>query len=366
MTIVATEATLKTEDDLLVSLPLYAQIIEQPECGFFGVNNPADAKKSCREIWVKSQRDTVLKYLDEAQWEVENEIHYPLVAKWYTDEQSFWQNPISAKWGNVIEAGIKGVTDIALASVVDHATDPAVIGPIVTTVTNINEIAIFHPGSENKIIPSFIAISGGSVTINIPRCRMVTEALADNPKTGLAYATIANFEATVDVKREFNDPSVNAQWIWPHRCTANCSLNACGEFSQTACMYIRNNEIGSFSTLLAKFNSITQKFERSNLQCCSGNPEIIKINYKAGLSLVADSGRIKQAQDAVVRLAHSKMPNEVCGCQTFMRFWKRDRFIRPAEQLTFAMIKNPFGLSDGAWIAWQFANSLELVRGSLL
>lgn len=365
MAIVPAESTLITEDNLVVPLPLYAQIIEQPECGFWGVNQASTNDDSCQEIWSKSQRDTIRKYLSEAQWEIEDQVHYPLVSKWFADEQHFWTNPAKLTWGHIIEAGIKATDDISIGEAVSHAADPAVIGPVVTTVTDETEIMVFHPGSENKIIPSSVTISAGSVTINIPRCRMVLESLVDNSETGIDYTVTANFEQTVDIKREYNDPSTNAEWIWPHRCTTNCSVSGCTSFTQDACMLIRNNEISSISTQLASFNVTSEVWTRSNIQCCPGMPEIIKLNYRAGLdNSNADKGKIRQAQDAVIRLAHSKMPDEICGCQTFTKMWRRDRNV--PVLITQERASNPFGLNDGAWIAWQFAKSLRLVRGAVL
>lgn len=365
MAIVPASSTLITEDNLIVPLPLYAQIIEQPECGFWGVNQTTTNDDSCREIWSKSQRDTIRKYLSEAQWEIEDQVHYPLVSKWFADEQLFWRDPAKAKWGQVIEAGIEATDDVSLGVAINQAADPGIIGPFVTTVTDIDEIVIFHPGSENKIIPSSVVISGGSVTIEIPRCRTVLESLVDNSQTGLAYTDLTNFETTVDVKREYNDPSTNAEWVWPHRCTGNCSVSGCTDFSQDACIYIRNNEIGSLATRLATFNSTTEVWARTTAQCCPGQPEIIKLNYRAGLTEAnSDKGKIRQAQDAVIRLAHSKMPDEICGCQMFTRLWRRDRNI--PDIITPERAGSPFGINDGAWVAWQFAKSLRLVRGAVL
>ncbi len=359
-----TQATIPTFPlplpDSCITLSRYANLISQPECGFFGVSNPADADKSCQEIWSLIQRLEVAKYLSEAQDEIEQQTHYPLCPTWFADEQKFWRDPVKPKWGKVIEAGVQAESDIAVPSAISYATEPAIIGPIVTTVTDVDEVRIFYPDdSDREITPVFKQISGGSVTIWVPRCRMVAPNLLDNPSTGLDFNDLTNFLADVDVKRIFNDPSTNAEWVWPHRCTTNCSTSGCTDFSQDACIYVRNNEIGSLGTRLAKFNVTTQVWARTTAQCCSGRPEIIKINYKAGLDPISP-----QAEDAVLRLAHSKMPDEICGCQTFTRMWKRDRNV--PEAITPERASNPFGLNDGAWAAWQFTKSLRLVRGAVL
>ena len=58
----------------------------------------------------------------------------------------------------------------------------------------------------------------------------------------------------------------------------------------------------------------------ANAACCVGRPVTMEINYYAG-DLVLD----RTAQMAIVRLAHSKMPTEPCGCDVTQRLWKRDQ-----------------------------------------
>lgn len=355
--IVPAQATLSGISDLAVPLPRYFQLIQITECSGWGVLNPDDQEPGCRDIWTKFQRDEVERYLAEAQEEIEQQIHYPMTKRWFTDEKHPYRYPVFTDWGKVIEGGIKATSTIQAGAVVNHATDPAVIGPIVTTVTDTEEIRVFHPGTDVEIIPSAITISGGNVTIRIPRCRMVLAALADNPVEGLAYGDLANFEATVDVKRIYNDPSTNAVLIWPHQCTAVCAQGGCTEYTYTGCEYVRLPEIGSLDVTPAIY-SAGSWVTGSNPACCRGNPQFVKLNYRAGTVVT------RQMEDAIIRLAHSKMPDEFCGCDVWTRLWRRDRFV--PEILTRERLNCPFGLSDGAWIAWSFTRQFRLVRGDVL
>jgi hypothetical protein len=72
----------------------------------------------------------------------------------------------------------------------------------------------------------------------------------------------------------------------------------------------------------------------------------------------------RQVEDAIVRLAHSKMPDEPCGCDMLQRHWKRDRNI--PQVLTRERINCPFGLSDGAWFAYRQAATLKIWKASIL
>lgn len=349
MTIVAQQSALVNEDSA-VRLARYASIIGYPECNFFGVNADIDTGFQCREIWTKDQRDMVLKYLAEAQYEIEQVTGYPLSPKYIGQGQSAeyqdWQvfrKRIVTKYARFIEAGIEATSDISLGAVVNHAADPAVIGPIATTVTSGNEIHIYHPGLDVEIDPSSITIAGGFVTIEIPRCRMVKQSVADNPSTGLAYNDLSNFEATVDIKRIYTNRATQATLTYLSSCSG------CTETTLSGCIYVRDKTVGIIDIQLSS----------SNNNLCGCCPENIKLNYKAGADVLT-----RQAEDAIVRLAHAKMPSEPCGCDVVKRLWKRDHDI--PEVLDRERLNCPFGLNNGAWIAYQFAQAMKVYRSSNL
>lgn len=359
MPIVPAQQTLTGISDLAVPLPRYFQLIQNQECGGWGVNNPDDPEPGCRDIWSKFQRDEVERYLAEAQEEIEQQISYPMTKRWFTDERHAYRYPVFTNWGKVIEGGVRATLTIQAGAAVNHASDPAVIGPIATTVTNTDEIFVYHPGTDVEIIPSAITLSGGNVTIQIPRCRMVLASLADNPAEGWSYSDLANFEATVDVKRVYNDPSTNAVLIWPHQCTAVCAQGGCSDYTHTGCEYVRLPEIGSLGVTPATYTAGQWTVTTSgNPACCRGKAQFVRLNYRAGVVAT------RQMEDAIVRLAHSKMPDEFCGCEVWARLWRRDRNV--PEILTRERLNCPFGLSDGAWIAWTFTRQFRLVRGDAI
>lgn len=350
MTVVAAQSALVNQQSA-VRLARYSQLIEYPECNLFGVLNPAiDPGFQCRNIWLKSQRDMVIKYLAEAQYEIEQETGYALSPRWIgqgqSDEYQDWQpfkKRIVTRFARFIEGGIQATANISLGQAVNHATDPAVIGPVATTVTAEDEIHVYHPGLDVEIDPSSITIAGGNVTIEIPRCRMVTQAAADNPEEGLDYSDLGNFEATVDIKRVYNDSSVQATLAYRSSCTG------CSEKTLAGCFYVRDKRLGILDIQLSANGSGS----------CRCGAEIIRLNYKAGADVLT-----AQAEDAIIRLAHSKMPVEPCGCDVIRRLWARDRNI--PEVLTRERLNCPFGLHDGSWVAYQFAQQMKIMRGSVM
>lgn len=355
MAVVPAQSELRAEDSA-ISLVRYARIIGYAECPFFGVNS-AVTEYACRSIWVKIERDQMLHYLAEAQQELEAVIGYPVGVRWIAGERRPYSFPLTAGWKHVLQGGVRGTTAISADEAIDQTNDPGVIGPVATTVTDESEIHVFYPASlieeEVEIHPSDIDLDTalGQVTIYIPRCRTVLPKYVDNLRTGLDYSDAGNFLTKVDVVRVYNDASTQATLVWPHgSCTA-----ACGEDTQTACIYVRDGLVGVLDVLPAVYSG--GSWSRAST-CCRGEPEYAVLNYRAGVALT------RQAEDAIVRLAHAKMPVEPCGCDVVHRLWERDRNV--PEMVTRERLNCPFGLPDGAWAAWTFAESLRVGRAGIL
>lgn len=349
-----------------ISLPRYAYLIQYPECAFFGVRVETEMTGQCREFWTQYERDNVAKYLAEAQEEIENEIGYLLSPRWivgtladeptqndrYVDQQKYTR-PIVARYPKIIEAGIMATAEIINGLAVNYAVEPAAIGAFASTAAS-DEIHVYHPGTDIEVIPSAINISGGMVTVYVPRCRLVKVALQN--ETNLDYDDLTNFEVTVDVKRIYNDPSTNAVLAWPHSCNEMCSINGCTERTQTGCIYLSNPMLGIMTVQPATYAD--SAWSGGSLTCC-GRPSVARLYYRAGTKTLT-----RQAEDAILRLAHSKMPNTPCGCDVTRNMWDNDRFV--PEVLTRERINSPFGSSNGAWTAYRFAQTMKSGKMSVL
>ena len=357
MTVVPLEST-ATPEASAVLLAAYAQLIGVQECAFWGVNTGAVPAYACRQIWGLHDRNLIATYLSEAQTELEQVLNYPVGQRWFAGEQQRYTVPVSTRWGYVIAAGVRATADIALAEAVDHTADPAVVGPVATTVTDADEIHVYHSGTDIEIIPSAVTLAGGNVTIEIPRCRLVLPAYADNPATGWNYndtGVTGVFAQDVDLKRVYNDTSTQGVLVYPHGCGTTTCTCTCGETTQNACLYLRSPIIGGFDAVPATYSGGAWT---PTTACCCAMPEYVRLNYYAGVDLDY------QLRDTIIRLAHSKMPEPPCGCPEGKRLWERDRTIPTV--LTAERLNGPFGITDGAWIAWQFARARRLVRGYTL
>ena len=349
---------LQVPEASIVSLAAYARHIQACECGFFGVVNGPECTytRGCREIWTMDQRDWVQYYLAEAQYEIEEVIHYNIGRRWTVDEVHPYENPIITDLGYLVNGGVETTVVVSAAEAVDHTADPAIVGPVLVTFTDVNEVRVYHPSSDIEIIPSNIVITGGFLTITIPRCRMVKPTLADNSTAGLGYATAANFSATVDINRVYNVNSTPATMVYKLCQTAT----DCEDTETEACIYVRNAKIGSVQV------------RPSCVVSFCGALYKVKLSYYSGRLYSDSDGYLtrwgRQAQDSIIRLAHAKMPHEPCGCDAATEMWKRDReiiadgFGRPIRGVS------PFGPEEGAWAAYTFCNApgMELVRGATL
>lgn len=336
----------------IVRLSAYARHIQACECGFYGLVNAPECTYAggCRAVWTKDQRDWVQYYLAEAQHEIEEVIRYYIGRRWVVDEEHQYAKRIVTRWGYVVGGGVETSAVIASGEPVDHANDPAIIGPVATTVTDVNQVHVYHPDSDIEIIPSYIEIAGGNLSLQVPRCRMVAPGLADNPVSGLSYTNLANFSATVDLRRVYNVDNNPATLVYP-----DCS--DCGEEETEVCVYVRKPKLGVVQVGRGK---------------CAP-PSKVKISYYAGREMTNADGTMtwwgRQALTAIIRLAHAKMPHAPCDCSAADEMWKRDRevivdgFGKPQRGSL-----SPFGPEEGAWAAYNFckAPGMELVRGGVL
>jgi len=332
-----------------ITLVQYAKRIGYRECAFFGIRHPDNTQFACREIWTKDQRDEIYHQLMQAQLEIEQIIGYPLIDRWIADEQEPYRPLLQTRWGYVIEGGVMSDTMLADGEAVDYAADPAVVGPVALGTCDVEDVHLFHEDLDAEIIPSGYTVAAGAVTFQIPWCRLVAPDYEDNPVLGWDYADVATWGATkVDVRCITNDPSQQATL---HRRV--CS-GACEEVTETACIYVHDGRLGLVGVQQANYSDGAWSPASSYLPW-----QQVSLNYHAGRTTV-----LRITEDAVIRLAHSNMPTEPCGCDVTQRLWKRDR--STPTILTAERLNCPLGISDGAWMAWRFATSQRLVRGGLL
>jgi len=294
-------------------------------------------------IWSQSDRDKVARYFWEAQCELEDVLGYPIGPRWVEGERHRLSdkknNKLFLHWGHVIGGGTKQERPIAYSALVNHAADPAVIS-VATTETNTQGVVVYHEGTMYEVTPLAMTLSGGVLTILIPRCRLVRPEYADNPAEGWDYNDLDVFAEAVDIVYRYRDVDDQARIYYRYdrrRCSSSREVSAC--------IYVRNPDLGSIEII------------PDDDSCWMG--EYAEINYLAGYEPTV------QELDAIMRLAHSKMPSEPCSCDLVENvLWQRDRNI--PNVLTGERLNCRFGMSDGAWTVWQFAQEMRLHRAAVL
>jgi hypothetical protein len=337
-----------TVDVSSLTLPRYAQIIRYDETAFFGINKDTDRPRDCTRIWTKMDRDQIARYLGEAQTMIEKVLGYPIGPKWFANEQHHNSRWIFSNWSQVRSLGIRAVSVVASSVVLNHAADPATIPATATTVTDADELRFYQAGTDVEVYPSILTISGGNLTASFPRARLVLEAFQDNPDTGLSYSDTSNsgpYTQQIDIKRIYTDTTDVGVFVWP--LGIDCQ-EECGEDTRPACGYVRSNQSGVINLL-----------PESDGTCVWYGASELRVNYCAGK--VMDSN----AEDAIMHLAHALMPIPPCeGCDAITMLWKQDQYT--PEVLTRARIDCPFGVHEGAWRAWTYAQSNRHVRATFL
>jgi hypothetical protein len=346
-------------------LHLYAQLTGYDECAFWGVQYEGQAEYECRNHWSEWERTSLAEALGQAQQMLEDELHYFLAPTFvtgsYSDaertvdtQQLYHSNVAITRWALVQGPGVRAETVIDEIATVSHAEDPAIVGPIaVAELGSTSEIEVYHVGTERRIYPSKITYEGGELTIEIPRCRLVDPSLLSTSEQGIEYDDTDNFVDEVTVQRVYRDTSEQTNLKGHLSCVA-CSLGTCEQHSQSACMVVTNTRLGFVTLRPANYSSGTWTVIRPS-DCY----QTVELNYLAGLSTLTPA-----IQNMIIRLAHSLMPDEPCGCDIIRRLWERDT--HTPDNLSRERQACPFGLSDGAWIASEWAGRNAITRGSIL
>jgi hypothetical protein len=333
---------------LAVPLPRYAQIVEYAEPAFFGVNHPDNHEFSCREIWSHEQRIAVYRALQTAQSELEKTLEYPLLPTWMGPER----HPLSIihilKQGKLLQMGQLEIDVIQFnAAITSLPIDPAIITIVGVTFTDPTEVHVYHPGTDIEIYPSAISIIAGVLTVTIPHWRMVLLADESNPINGWGYdaADDAHYEQTVDIKREHLSLTLPSVQYVSFDCDVSSSCPT--EVLEDGCVYMIDEDLG------------TLKVGTIGYLCLTANISMVDLYYQAGLPSLTP-----HIEDVLVRFAHARMPNEPCGCDWMKARWRGDQQI--LDQLTADREECPYGLTQGAWQAWQFAQTSKQPRTSIL
>lgn len=360
--------------NLAVTLDDYAERlgIECPPFGGFTVLG--EPNYFCRYVWSQTQREYLAMALQTAQELIEEQLGYPIAPRYFAEELPFGHYtkrgveipaPLGLARGMGIEFGVEVEAEIADAAVIAYSGDEGAVTVTVPAEVPLSELVIFYPDEftapdevkhKYRVTPSLLERAAPpaetQVTITIPKCRLMKPALFYSNET-VRYDDAANFMPTVAVSWVHTDNSQIATIYYDSRCAGP----ACAQGIQTACGEWRDKRLG----LVKLTRAVYDADEGMWVKCCGsscGVPRYAIISYRAGL--VTTSATLTQA---VIRLAHTLLPDEPCGCAGVIKIWEQDR----AEAAVVAGIRNiPWGLTTGAYFAWGLVQQMRLGHGGLL
>jgi len=336
-------------DPQAVSLSRYASIVGYTEWAFFGISHSSNYRYSIREIWNEHQRQEIVSSLSQAQSMLEDVIGYPLAKRWIAGERHNLSGNtpeiLLTKWCDVQDLGVELNEVLSENVLIDYTGSIPTVSILVSEDVPIQEVHVFHPGESEEIESSRkSSVPSGSnfvITIQIPQPRLVTLENRENPEEGWTSDDLSKFLSVVDVRRIRNDSSVQANFI--RRINMTSSFGS--EEAYPGLEYCEDPVIGKIQTILYPSLGGCTPFE------------VVELNYSAGRTTIS-----RVAENILVRLAHSLMPSEPCGEDVVLRLWTRDQTI--PKILTKERIECPFGMSDGAWSAWKFAQNITVFRAS--
>jgi len=325
-------STAKAPDGDGPPLALYTLSINYAdECGFWGVTVPDDGRRGLCEVWTLQERNELSRSLKKANEAIQEEVNYPIWPRWLSQDNLPVRKGVSLRHGRLLDIGQKVEEDVQLGVPIDYDTEPATLGPFAAPgVASVDEVCIFHPGSDVAISPSGMELQGGQLWIAIPRCRLVKLGLANNPLKGYLFSEIANFETQLDIKRLYTGGSQGTLFC------KGCSCNTC----------VPNEEHEICVEIVDPYQGIVNIEPVDHHALCNCKSVRATVNYRSGLSPVGE-----HPMDVLVRLAHSQMAKPPCGCGDIKKIWERDRIV--PEFLSRERQMGPFGPTEGAWFAYQ-------------
>ena len=299
--------------ELPISLEDYVTYVKADEHRFMGLLADDDPSYACGDCWPLTQRSQLVYALQQATEMIEDELGYSLSLTEHENERIDYDTIARLSHQMLHSLGTWSVSSIATGIAVNYADDPATIS--FDTDCDLENIEITYPdsdlysGATIRINPKTAVKSGDTVTMTIPWGRLVKLSLMGD--TCLDYEDTDNYIATVNAQCRTIDCTAPLNLVW---LSSGCT--ACGETQQAGCGAIEDKRLGLIRPQPATWNGAS--FTSGTLTY-SRDPDFVDVSYIEGLDPLPY--KMKQA---LIRLAHTLMPSEPCGCEIMQRMWQED------------------------------------------
>jgi len=339
------------------SLDTYAEWFNLPTCAFNGIENSDETVSGCDHVWSQWERDMLARALARAENTLANQVRFYYGERFLTDTDLPWTDPTQLKYHYVTDTGALVQTAITpVAS--DFTTDPATITIAQANLpSGTDELKVLETIYNLEIHPDRIDTSGVNYVVYISQCKLVEWDDVRSQTTAAPVDYDAAFPgatwlklADLSIYRETCSDSDQATITFGPSCACGLCGTAGTGSEHTGVVYVQDTDISRVRVQLADYDSTTGTWSCSYPElwgCYDGSKA--QVHYKAGTTTVPGYDA------AILALAHTYIVVEPCGCSLFRQWVQRDQRIPPT--LTAERINCPFGEADGAWQAWQWAES---------
>jgi hypothetical protein len=351
-----------------LSLEEYWETLQIQEPAGYGIKNAPNAITGwgCGDYWNQTQRYYTAWAIAKTEKRLKNQRWFGFpVRREYIAEEVEYTYPAVLKTKMARCVGVHMQTSLGDKTISLGTLDDPVTFTHTVSFTDVNELLIAYPSQDPVkyfIRPSYAKIVGTTLTVEIPRSRLLKPAYfidysedASRPD----YTDDTYFLTTVELFRDYcRPPGINLVW---HRHQQGCTCvtsyfgvcqpdTACGEEQQYACGYITDQP-----TSAIVLEPVTLNDDLTFDPACfdvNRTPDLSQIWYMAGYEdryeeLPEDMVR------AIIALAHNNMVEEWCSCSMQQRYFKRDTNpIEPAVRLGLG--PSTWGVQEAAEIVGEY------------
>jgi hypothetical protein len=289
---------------------------------------------------------------------IEDQLNTHLVPRWEEENYVFTgYSPIQLEWKQFQEAGRRATSIYENSAPVTYAGETGTVTVAHGGVGSWDEVRVFYVDGnyQDGPEPSLVEFGPNNIRITFPKERLVRPSLM---MTGVYernmqyqpvdWADNSNFCQALTVAREYTDTTNQACLRLRQSCTTACTWT-----TQSACVRVEDAELGWVNVHPATYRNGAWAYARYTYF-----PEQAFVYYQSGLTSLP-AGMF----DAVVRLAHTLMPNDPCpsGAEPLSNHWERDRSL--TTSMTRERQNCPWGAFEGAWYAWNYVTNLPWYIG---
>lgn len=367
----------------------------------------------------RTGREDIARAISTAEAMIKSELGYAVLPEWVSQEVTLhdqdWR-PEIYPWnaqavrgmprtqtlgeGYFIGGGQRAVAVISASAAITYSDEDgdgydetATVGPVATTVTDANQIAVYYRAADTpdgeaaddrwEIRPIRVSISGGAVTVTFRRELAVIASLMLPLEPQAVDGTVnANFLTHVSVYQRYTDPTTSVRFEWePGGSWSSCSSATCVSCSytvQTGCLLSHDDRNSIVRVAAATYDAATATWSSAGWTACRA-PDRITAWYRAGYR---DQSRARpyyemdrRLEEAVAYLSVSLLERPVCGCTNvagIFEAYRSDLALSLSNesggsswQISSSDLDNPFGTRRGAVAAWKMIDRLSLGRAAV-